>query len=64
MLPVNEGALILMIAIALIVAEALFQVLDILGIGGIIGFVMGSLFLMDSTESMGLSVSLLTIVQV
>ena len=62
-LPVNEGALILIvIAIALIVAEAFVPSFGILGIGGIIGFVMGSLFLMDSTESMGLSVSLWTIV--
>ena len=57
-LPVNVGALaLIVVAMLLMVAEAFVPSFGILGIGGVVGFVLGSVFLIDDAESLGLSVS-------
>ena len=62
-LPVNVGALaLIVVAMLLMVAEAFVPSFGILGIGGVVGFVLGSVFLIDDAESLGLSVSLWTII--
>ena len=62
-LPVNVGALaLIVVAMLLMVAEAFIPSFGILGIGGIVGFVLGSIFLVDDPDSLGLSVSPWTII--
>lgn len=60
--PVNIGAaLLILLSVALMVGEIFLPSFGILGIGGLIGFVAGSLLLIDSKSSLGLSLSVLTI---
>jgi membrane-bound serine protease (ClpP class) len=48
-LPVNTGALALMaLGVAMLVAEAFLPTFGIVGIGGLVAFLLGSLFLFDS----------------
>ncbi|MCX6128986.1 MAG: nodulation protein NfeD [Proteobacteria bacterium] len=62
-LPVNFGALLLLIAsIAFMVAEMFVPSFGVLGIGGLVGFVSGSILLFDSNNQMGLGISLWTII--
>lgn len=62
-LPVNVGALaLIVVAMLLMVAEAFVPSFGILGIGGVVGFILGSVFLVDDAEGLGLSVSLWTII--
>jgi membrane-bound serine protease (ClpP class) len=57
-LPVSFGAMILMVAsAAFIVAEIFVPSFGILGIGGIVGFVIGSILLVDPSNELGLRVS-------
>jgi membrane-bound serine protease (ClpP class) len=49
MMPVNyAGLALLLLGIALMVAEAFSPSFGILGLGGLVAFVLGSIFLMDS----------------
>jgi membrane-bound serine protease (ClpP class) len=51
-LPLNYGALALIgLGIALLVAEAFLPTFGIVGVGGFVSFVLGSLFLFDSGEA-------------
>ncbi|RJX71431.1 nodulation protein NfeD [Vibrio sinensis] len=51
MLPVNyAGFALILLGVALMVAEAFNPSFGILGLGGIVAFVLGSLFLMDNAE--------------
>jgi membrane-bound serine protease (ClpP class) len=51
-LPINlTGLLLLMLGIGMLVAEAFVTSYGVLGIGGVIAFVMGSLFLIDSSQT-------------
>ena len=61
-LPVNFGALLLLAAgIGFIVAEMFVPSFGVLGIGGLVGFVSGSVLLFDDKNQMGLGLSLWTI---
>ncbi|GAM60359.1 putative membrane-bound clpP-class protease [Vibrio ishigakensis] len=49
MMPVNyAGLALLLLGIALMVAEAFNPSFGILGLGGVVAFILGSIFLMDS----------------
>ncbi len=62
-LPVSFGALLLIVAsIAFMVAEIFIPSFGILGIGGFIAFVAGSILLVDSSNELGLEISLWTII--
>lgn len=51
-LPINlTGLLLIMLGIGLLVAEVFVTSYGILGLGGVIAFVVGSLFLIDSSET-------------
>jgi membrane-bound serine protease (ClpP class) len=51
-LPINlTGFLLLMLGIGLLISEVFVTSYGVLGIGGVIAFVMGSLFLIDSTQT-------------
>jgi len=51
-LPINlTGLLLIMLGIGLLVAEVFVTSYGILGLGGVIAFVIGSLFLIDSSET-------------
>ncbi|HVA40507.1 MAG TPA: nodulation protein NfeD [Candidatus Binataceae bacterium] len=51
-LPINlTGFLLLMLGIALLIAEVFVTSYGVLGIGGVIAFVIGSLFLVDSAQT-------------
>ncbi|MGZ6195187.1 MAG: NfeD family protein, partial [Candidatus Binataceae bacterium] len=51
-LPINlTGLLLLMLGIGMLIAEAFVTSYGVLGIGGVIAFVMGSLFLIDSSQT-------------
>jgi membrane-bound serine protease (ClpP class) len=51
-LPINlAGFLLLLLGIGMLVAEAFVTSYGVLGIGGVIAFVIGSLFLVDSSQS-------------
>ena len=51
-LPINlTGFLLLMLGIALLIAEVFVTSYGVLGIGGVIAFVIGSLFLIDSAQT-------------
>ena len=57
-LPVNIGGLILIAAsIGFVVAEAFVPSFGILGIGGVVGFIAGSLLLVDPSNEQGLRLS-------
>lgn len=57
-LPVNIGAIFLIVAsVAFIVAEAYVPSFGILGIGGVIGFIAGSILLIDPSNEQGLRLS-------
>lgn len=61
-LPVNFGAMLLiLVSLAFMVAEVFIPSFGILGIGGVIAFVVGSVLLIDSSGELGLEVSWLTI---
>jgi membrane-bound serine protease (ClpP class) len=61
-LPVSFGALgLIIVGIALIVAELFVPSFGLLGIGGITAFILGSVFLVDPSNASGLRISLLTI---
>ena len=61
-LPVNFGAVVLILAsIAFIVGEAFLPSFGVLGIGGVVGFVAGSILLVDPRNEEGLRISLMTI---
>jgi membrane-bound serine protease (ClpP class) len=50
-LPINyTGLLLLLLGIGLLVAELFLPTFGILGVGGIVAFVLGSLFLFDTSE--------------
>ncbi|SMF46910.1 NfeD family protein [Pseudobacteriovorax antillogorgiicola] len=62
-LPINFGAMILILAsIAFMIAEVFIPSFGILGIGGFIAFVIGSVLLVDSSNELGLRISWFTIV--
>ena len=62
-LPVSFGALLLIIAsIAFMVAEVFIPSFGILGIGGFIAFIFGSILLVDSSNELGLEISMWTII--
>ena len=62
-LPVSFGAMILIVvSIGFMVAEAFLPSFGVLGIGGFIGFIIGSVLLVDPGNEQGLRISLLTIV--
>jgi membrane-bound serine protease (ClpP class) len=51
-LPFNaSGLALLLLGVALLVAEAFLPTFGVLGVGGIVAFVLGSLFLFDSAQS-------------
>jgi len=51
-LPINlAGFLLLLLGLGMLVAEAFVTSYGVLGIGGVIAFVIGSLFLVDSSQS-------------
>ena len=52
MLPINyAGLLLILLGVALLVAELFLPTFGVLGVGGIVSFVLGSLFLFDTPES-------------
>ncbi len=52
LLPINlAGFLLLILGIAMLIAEVFITSFGVLGIGGVIAFVIGSLFLFDSAET-------------
>jgi membrane-bound serine protease (ClpP class) len=56
-LPVNtSGLMLLLLGVALLVAEAFLPTFGVLGVGGLVAFVLGSLFLFDSATT-GVAVS-------
>lgn len=58
-LPVNFGAMILVVAsIAFLVAEIFVPSFGVLGIGGLVGFVTGSFLLLDTSEDFDVGISL------
>ena len=62
-LPINFGAMLLILAsIAFMVAEIFIPSFGILGIGGFVAFVIGSVLLVDSGNEFGLRVSWFSIV--
>ena len=62
-LPVNFVSMLLIgVSIAFLVAEIFIPSFGILGIGGFIAFVVGSLFLIDGSNELGLSISPLSII--
>jgi membrane-bound serine protease (ClpP class) len=64
-LPVNFGAMLLVVAaVAFMAAEAFLPSFGILGIGGLVAFVVGSFLLIDSGGQEGLGVHWTTIVPV
>jgi membrane-bound serine protease (ClpP class) len=61
-IPISFGAMLLVVAsIGFIIAEIFLPSFGILGIGGFIGFVIGSLLLVDVRNNMGLGVSYLSV---
>ncbi len=61
-LPINFGAIVLVIAsIGFMVAELFVPSFGILGVGGFLGFLFGSLLLIDSKNQLGLGISWFTI---
>ncbi len=61
-LPINFGGMILiLVSIAFMVAELFLPSFGALGIGGFIGFVVGSVLLIDSKNQLGLGISWFTI---
>lgn len=61
-LPVSYGAALLIIAgVAMLVAEAFLPSFGILGVGGFIALVLGSVFLVDPQNEAGLRISWMTI---
>ncbi len=51
-LPINySGLLLLLLGIGLLIAEVLLPTFGVLGIGGVISFILGSLFLFDSPDA-------------
>ena len=64
-LPVSFGAVILIVAsVAFMVAEAFLPSFGILGIGGVVGFVVGSLLLVDPGNEQGLQLGWIDILPV
>jgi membrane-bound serine protease (ClpP class) len=62
-LPVNFGAMTLIVAsVAFMIAEVFLPSFGILGIGGFIGFIVGSVLLVDSRNELGLAISWLSII--
>lgn len=62
-LPVNLGAMLLIAAsIAFMIAEVFLPSFGILGIGGFVGFVVGSVLLIDGRQQLGLDISWFSIV--
>lgn len=62
-LPINFGALLLVLAsIAFMIAELFLPSFGILGIGGFIGFVVGSLLLVDPSRELGFAISWWTVI--
>ena len=56
-LPVNtSGLALLVLGLALLVAEAFLPTFGVLGVGGLVAFVLGSLFLFDAAET-GIAIS-------
>lgn len=61
-LPVSFGAAaLILVGVALLVAESFVPSFGVLGIGGFVAFVIGSVFLVDPGNKYGLRISLLTI---
>jgi membrane-bound serine protease (ClpP class) len=61
-LPVSWGAgALVLVGVALLVAEAFVTSYGILGVGGLVAVVLGSVFLVDPTGEMGLRISWLAI---
>lgn len=61
-LPISFGAAsLIFVGIALLVAEAFVPSFGVLGIGGFVAFVLGSIFLVDPHDQHGLRISLWTI---
>lgn len=62
-LPVNfAGVALIFVSLALLIAEAFVPSFGVLGIGGIVSFVVGSSFLIDSSNELGLRISWYSIV--
>ncbi len=61
-LPINFGAMLLILTgVAFLVGEMFIPSFGVLGIGGLIAFVMGSLLLIDPSNELGLRISWLAI---
>jgi membrane-bound serine protease (ClpP class) len=61
-LPVSYGAIaLILVGIALLIGEAFMPSFGALGVGGLVAFVLGSLFLVDPRDESGLRVSWYTI---
>jgi membrane-bound serine protease (ClpP class) len=56
------AAALMVVGIAMLIAEAFVPSFGALGLGGFVAFVMGSIFLVDPTNEAGLRVSLNTII--
>lgn len=57
-LPISYGAAVLVLAgVAMLIAEAFLPSFGVLGVGGVIAFVLGSVFLVDPGNDQGLRVS-------
>jgi membrane-bound serine protease (ClpP class) len=56
-IPMSQGAMMLLIAGAALIIIDLFVASIVLGVGGLISIVLGALYLVDSNQAPGLSVS-------
>lgn len=64
-LPINYGAVgLILIATAFMLAEVFLPALGILGLAGLVGFIKGSLMVIDEPNAQGLSLSPYTIVPI
>ena len=62
-LPVSFGAMLLIVvSIGFMIAEAFLPSFGVMGIGGFVGFVIGSVLVVDPTNAQGMRLPLLTIV--
>jgi membrane-bound serine protease (ClpP class) len=62
-LPVNFGAMLLiLISVAFMIAETFVPSFGVLGVGGFIGFIIGSVLLVDPRNEMGLRIAWMTII--
>jgi len=64
-LPINYSALgLILLSVAFMVAEIFVPAFGLLGIGGFVGFIIGSMMVIDNENSMGMYLSLYTIIPI